>query len=396
MKKAWRSCLSPVLLVAGCAGSPHLAPAPPIPATQVTAAPGAAAAPSSPGYAGHGAETIAPEILQKYRPKSLPPEVARRIQALMDVRAPGIGRLSPDGKAMYFSWSITGIGQTWKIDGPRRFPQQLTAGEDSTALADITPDGRTLIVQRDRKGEENPGLYIQPAAGGPLEMIQHAPRVQTHFEAISSDSRYLYFTANDRKPDAYVVYRYDLAKKEKQVVFDQDGLWHVADLRDDGRLLLRKETGSLTAEYYEWDQAKQAIFPLLGVGEKEEYDARYGTRDGELVVLTNKLGEFRRLYDWRGGKLAPLGDDVKFDVDGFDVDRKRARILYAINENGFTRPHALDAKTLKPIRLPPLPEADHIVFGVTTPDARFTTIGVDDGRHPMQGWTKPLRGSLVT
>ena len=356
-------------------------PTPPV----LTSAPSPSA--SAPAYRGHGAETVAPALLEKYRPGPLPPELARHIQSMMDVRAPGIGRLSPDGTSMYFSWTITGISQIWRIDGPRRFPQQITGGDDNTSLAAITADGRTLIVQRDRKGEENPGLYVQPAAGGPLETIQHVRGVQTHFEILSSDSRTVYFTSNDRKADAYVVYRYDLAKKQKEVAFDlHEGLWHVSDVRDDGRLLLRKETGSLTAEYYEWDSAKHALTPLLGVGENEEYDARYGPREGELVVLTNKLGEFRRLYDWVNGTLTPIGQDLKFDVDGFDVDRKRTRIVYTVNENGFTRPHALDAKTLRPIRFPGFPDADHVVFGPTTPDAKYTTLGVDDGRHPMQGY----------
>ena len=251
-------------------------------------------------------------------------------------------------------------------------------------------------MQRDRKGEENPGLYLQPAAGGPLEVIQHDQGVQVHFEAVSSDSKLVYFTANDRKADSYVVYRWDVAKKTKDVAFDQEeGLWHVSDVKDDGRLLLRKETGSLTAEYSEYDPAKKALTPLLGQGEKEEYEARYGAREGSLVVLTNKLGDFRRLYSLSGGpggKLEPLGDDVKADVDTFDVDRKRRRILYTTNEGGFGRPHALDARTLKPIKLPALPEADRVTFGATTPDARYTTVGIDDGRHPMQGyvidWTR--------
>jgi Tol biopolymer transport system component len=163
------------------------------------------------GYTGLGAASLAPEILEKYRPKPLPPELSSRIQSLMDVRAPGIGRVSPDGKALYFTWSITGISQIWKIDGPKRFPRQLTGGEDSTQLAATTPDGSKLVVQRDRKGEENPGLYLQSPDGGPLELIQHIHGVQTHFEAVSSDSKYVYFTSNDKKPDAYVVYRWDIA-----------------------------------------------------------------------------------------------------------------------------------------------------------------------------------------
>jgi len=375
---------------AACGGAPVAPTLPPSTSAMPDAAlaePAAAVRPAGSAYHGHGAETVDRALLEKFRPRPLAPELARRIQSLMDVRAPGIGRLSPDGRSMYFSWTITGINQIWRIDGPRHFPQQMTGGDDSTGLAAITPDGRTLIVQRDRKGEENPGLYVQSAAGGPLEGIQHVPGVQTHFEAVSSDSRQVYFTSNDRKPDAYVVYRYDLTTRKKQVAFEkQEGLWHVSDIRDDGRLLLRKETGSLTAEYYEWDEAKQALTPLLGIGESEEYDARFGAREGELVVLTNKLGEYRRLYDWTGGTLRPIGEDLKFDVEGFDIDKKRTRILYAVNENGFTRPRALDAKTLRPIKLPALPDADHVFFGPTTPDARFTTVGVDDGRRPMQGY----------
>ena len=78
---------------------------------------------------------------------------------------------------------------------------------------------------------------------------------------------------------------------------------------------------------------------------------------------------------------------TSFDVDAFDVDRRRTRIVYTTNEGGFTRPHALDARTLRPIALPPLPPAvDHVAFGPTTPDGRFTTLGIDDGRHPTQGY----------
>jgi dipeptidyl aminopeptidase/acylaminoacyl peptidase len=384
------AALAPLALACGAAATP--APIPPVTTAMPPSpdAPGVTAAPSEATprtYSGHGADSIAPELLAKYHPRPLSPDVASHVEALMDVRAPGIGELSPDGKALYFSWTITGISQIWKADGPRRFPQQITGGEDNTSLAAITPDGKWLVLQRDRKGEENPGLYLQPAAGGPLEVVQHVRGVQTTYEGVSSDSRTVYFTANDKKPDAYVVYRWDIGKKEKQAVFEEPaGLWHVADVADDGRLLLRKETGSLTAEVWEWDPAKKALSPLLGQDEKEEYQVLYGARRGELVVLTNKLGDFRRLYSYWEGKLVPIGDDVKFDVAGFDLDRKRTRIAYTTNENGFTRPHALDARTYKPVRLPVFPDADHVVFGRTTPDGRFTTVGVDDGRHPMQGY----------
>jgi dipeptidyl aminopeptidase/acylaminoacyl peptidase len=217
--------------------------------------------------------------------------------------------------------------------------------------------------------------------------VQHLPKVQTLFEQVSPDSKYVYFTSNDKKPDSYVVYRWDIAKSEREVVLDRDGLWHVSDMRPDGRLLLRKETGSLSAEYYEWDPAQNQLSPLFGQDEKDEYEARYGAKNGEILVLTNKAGEFRRLYSWSGpGQHTALGEDVKSDVSSFAIDEKRTHIVYTLNEGGYHRPHAMDARTYKPAPLPKLPEADQVVFGSTTPDGRFITLAVDDGRHPMKGY----------
>ncbi len=337
-------------------------------------------------YSGHGADSIPPEVLAKYPPRALPPDVSRHVSAMLDVAGPGIGSVSPDGKSLYFTWRVTGVSQVWKLDGPRHFPAELTGGEDVTTLAAITPDGKHLLIQRDRKGEENPGLYLQDSNGGPLVEIQHKAKVQTHLEAISPDSRYVYFSANDVQPNAYAIYRYDVDAKKRELVFDDAGLWHVSDIRADGHLLVRKETGSLSAEIWQWDPGKKKLEPIIGQQEKEEYSAQYGAKEGEILLQTNKLGDFRRLYSRVDGKLTPITPDIHFDVSDYSIDEKRTRILYTTNESGFTRPHAIDAKTYKPLALPSFGDVDHVHFGATTPDARFTTVGVDDGRHPLQAY----------
>jgi len=390
MNRAVRLIWLAVPVLAACRPAAHVqappktsASAPPEPAHPAAPPVAAVATP----YAGHGVESVSPDQLEKFRPGLVPPDVRRRVEALIDIRAPGLGRLSPDGKAMYFAWSVTGTSQVWKLDGARSFPQQLTAGEDSTSIAAVTPDGSFLVVQRDRRGEENPGLYLQPTAGGALVLLQHLPKVQTLFERVSPDSKYVYFTSNDRKQDAYTIYRWDIAKGEREVVLEKDGLWHVSDMRPDGRLLLRKETGSRTAEYYEWDPSQNRISPLFGQGENEEYEARYGAKNDEVVILTNRPGEFRRLYSWTGpGQHTALGEETKSDVSSFSIDEKRSRIVYTLNEGGYHRPRVIDARTLKPLAMPKLPEADQVAFGDSTPDGRFVTLGIDDGRHPMRGY----------
>ena len=339
---------------------------------------------------------VTPEIAAKYAPSPLPPDVRRRVQSMLDVRSPGAGAVTLDGTRMFFTWSVTGSAQVWRLDGPQRFPVQLTGGEDVTTLDDVMPDGRHIVVSRDRGGEENPGLYLQSAEGGPLEVIAQKDKVQTFLSFVSEDGGSIYYRANDRKPDAYAIYRYDVANKQPELVFDQDGLWDVADHRPDGRLLLAKETGNASRQFYEFDPRTKALAPLLGQNESEDHEAAFARESGELIVLTPKLSNFRRLYRYRNGEFLPISPEMSHDVSAFSIDEGRRRILYSVNEGGYTRLRAMDAATFTELPLPPLPPADHVRFGSTTSNSRYTTITVDTGLAPSSSYVLDWTSGRLT
>jgi protease II len=388
-RSAWSLVLSAML--ASCAGDrlpraparpPEVAAQPPLLAPSASAA--SSAAPATSGYSGHGADSVSQEVIAKFAAPPLPSDLTRKIQSMLDIRAPGGGMVSPDGKHLFFSWSVTGIAQVWRIDGPQHFPVQMTGGEDPTTLAGVSPDGKFLVVSRDRKGEENPGLYLQPALGGPLVLIQHAPKVQTSLQFVSDDSKSIFYRANDRKPDSYALYRWDVATQKKELLFDKEGIWAIDDHRPDGKLLLVKENGSAQEEYFELEPGG-SLTPLFGQGEKEEYTARYAADAGEILVMTPKLGDYRRLYRFSRtkGTFSPVSPDIKFDLtENFVVDYPRTRVFYHLNENGFTRLHALDARTYKEIKLPTLAPADHEFILTTTRSGKYAVIGLDTGKAP--------------
>jgi len=348
-------------------------------------------------YQGHGVESVDPEVLAGFAPKPLPADVASRIQSMLDVRAPGNGMPTPDGSRLFFGWSVTGTPQVWRLDGPNRFPVQMTGGQDRTSVAGITPDGQTVIVQRDFKGEEDPGLYLLPANGGPLTVVQHIKGARTSFNFVSRDGQWIYFTSNDQRPDSYAVYRWNTRTREKEALVTEPGLWSIADHRDDGRLLVVRFTGSLSREYSEWDPVTRKLTPLLGQGEAIEYSAGYGAAEGQLLVLTPKLGNLRRLYVLEKGKLRPITPELDWDVSGFDIDEARTRILYTVNEAGYTRLAGLDARSFEPIALPGLPEgADHVYSGSTTADGRYTVFGVETARAPRTSYVHDWRTGALT
>jgi dipeptidyl aminopeptidase/acylaminoacyl peptidase len=395
-----------LVMVASCGSAPPvIAPPPPAESAQhppasapsASAATSAAAAPST--YSGLGPESVSPETIAKFAAPPLPSDLTRHIQSMLDIRAPGGGMVSPDGKQLFFTWSVTGIAQVWRIDGPQRFPVQMTGGEDPTTLAGVAPDGKFLIVSRDRKGEENPGLYLQPVSGGPLVLIQHTPKVQTSLQFISDDSKSVYFRANDKKPDSYALYRWDVATQKREVVFDKDGIWAIDDHRPDGKLLLVKENGSAQEEYFELDPASGSLMPLFGQGEKEEYTARYAADPGEILVMTPKLGDYRRLYRWTRatGKFVPITPDIKFDLtENFTIDYPRQRVFYHVNENGFTRLHAIDARNFREIKLPPIGPGDHELLLTTTRNGKYAVIALDTGKSPAVSYVVEWPGGKAT
>jgi len=88
---------------------------------------GAVANAQDASYSGHGADSVGKEVVAKFAPPPLDSRFTRSIELMLDVRAPGLGIPSPDGKALYFGWGITGSSQVFKLDKPKGFPVPIMA-----------------------------------------------------------------------------------------------------------------------------------------------------------------------------------------------------------------------------------------------------------------------------
>jgi dipeptidyl aminopeptidase/acylaminoacyl peptidase len=374
--------LSVLVGLAACGGASTRPAPPPAPGPVAEAPPPAetpAAAPAS--YTGLGMESVAPELIARHAPAPLDPDVTSRIQAILDLRGSGSGLVTSRGDRIVFTWNVTGTAQVWRQDGPMRFPVQLTGGEDATAVAALSPDDRWAVVSRDRRGEENPGLYLLELEGGPLIEIQHKPKVQTRLAFISDDARHVYFTSNDLDPASYALHRWERASGKRETLFTEPGIWVAADHAGD-RVLLLKLLGNTQREVWELELGSRRLTPLLGQGENEQYEVAYGARPGTLIVRTNKLSDLNRLYEWRAGELAPITPELPHEIADFGIDEARSKIVYEVNEGGYLRAHALDARTFRPLPLPPLREAEHVFVSGLSRDGRFLNLTVNSSTLP--------------
>jgi len=351
----------------------------------------------SDSYSGHGAKSVDAAILAKYAPQPLPPEISRKVNSIIDLRAPGVGMMSGSGEFLFFNWSVTGTSQVWRLDGPRQFPVQMTGGEDESTVVGVSPDGLWIFVERDRNGEENPGLYRQSVYGGPLEIIYQKVETQTMYQGVTKDSRFVFYRANDIKADSYAIYRHNLATQERELIFAGDGDWYVDDL-DDARqkLLLGKSTSNVGSEHWELDLKTRVKNPVIGQGEIEEYVVQFSAHADEYLVATPKLGEFRRLYRLRKGKLEALSPEVKSDLASFNIDSPRKHIVYTINDRGYNRTYALNAMNYQPIRLPKFDSAVQIVPGSMSHDGKRFTVSVESSTAPRTSYVYDWQSGKAT
>ena len=340
--------------------------------------------------------SITKETIRQFKPAALDPEMSRKIQSMLDIRAPGMGMIHPDGKRLFFTWRVTGTSQIWRIDKPEGFPVQMTGGEEATSLMDLTADGKYLVISRDRNGEENPGLYYQGIDGGALEVIQHQSKIQTVFEFTTENSEWIYFRANDIEPDSFAIYRYSLKTKKKELVFSKKGYWAVVDHKSNGnKLLLNLQISSSVNEIYEYDLSSKSLTPLFGKGEGTEYEVVYGPRDAEYFVVTPR-GEYRGLFQYYQGKEKALAPGLKGDVISVGIDIARKHLAYVSNQNAYMKLTVLDAKNLSLKNLPLPKEADHTYSGWMSRDGKEMMVAVESGQSPRTSYSYNFDSGKLT
>lgn len=347
-------------------------------------------------YRGLGKDSVDPERLKKFSPPPLDAKLAGRIRSILEVQSPGLGLTSPGGERVFFTWNVTGVPQIWASDQELRFPTQMTTGADATLIADITPDGRYLVVSRDRNGEENPGLYLLPTRGGSLIEIFQKPGVQTAFQFVNNAGDKIYFTANNLKQDSFAIYLYDIATQQTKLLFSEPGIWSVADVFADNVFLLRKATGALTAEFELWRPATGERQELLGKDENQEYEMTFASAANEFFVLTPKFTGFRRLYKFDRRKFIPVTDEVAKDIDGFFVDRARFHLYVNWNEGGYRRLEVRQISDLQPTTIPGTERFKNFFAARTSRYGRFVSIGEESDNLPRRNYFFDWKNRTLT
>jgi dipeptidyl aminopeptidase/acylaminoacyl peptidase len=145
---------------------------------------------------------------------ALPSQLLSVARAFRPLPAPGGG--------LWFASDMPGFSQTYRIDGPDRFPVRLAPGQDRMLPVAETPFG--LLVRTDRGGDETWQLALLTAGGG-LRAVTHDPKAIHRDRVVSPDGRRVGLSFNPGGQADWVLGVLDLETGEIERWLDRGGNW---------------------------------------------------------------------------------------------------------------------------------------------------------------------------
>ncbi len=270
---------------------------------------------------------------------------------------------SADDKQLLVSSDETGIYNLYALPAAGEGKQALTSSTaDSTFAVSWFPADQRVLFTADRGGNEINHIYVREADGATRDLTP-GDKTKAEFFGWSADKQHFFVTTNERKAEAFDLYRYSAKDYARTLVFRNDAAWQLSDLSPDDRYLaLLKPRTSADSDIYLVDLSAKKREPQL-ISRHEgnvQHNVYSFTRDSkQLVYATDEVGEFNQAwtYDVASGARTPLLR-ADWDISFVAFSESGRYRTWGVNQDGRTVVHILDGQSGKEVELPDLPAGD--------------------------------------
>ena len=290
----------------------------------------------------------------------IPKELVQRLRRYQFARGASFAGWTPDG-GLTVSTRFGNTSQLHVVDMPMGARRQITFFDEPVNGGSWSPTGarKGVAYIRDSGGNENYQLeYLDPAVADPVRLTDGRGRADTG--VWSPDGTKYAFQWTARTGVASDVYIDDpLDRMAPELVFEAPAVgWNAADWSPDGKSLLLIHFVSVNeSTLWTYDLATREKREIEPAKVKAARGGNF-SRDGKGVYFTSDLGsEFRtlRYADLATGKVTPLTDHLKWDVDSLVLSRDGRYLAYVVNEDGASRLGVMDLAQHADLIPPQLP-----------------------------------------
>jgi dipeptidyl aminopeptidase/acylaminoacyl peptidase len=271
------------------------------------------------------------------------------------------GRISPDGKSIAFSWSITGAPQLWIVSVDGGVPRRLTYGNGVTFFR-WTPDGSHLLYGADNDGDERPAYYLI-SSSGTTETIALAATEDgfRSFGDFVRDGGSIAYSSTERNGLDYDIYVNDLNTGKARMVFQGENSLFAKSVSPDGRFLVMTEPRGEDSDNLYLLNLVTNQATTISKPERRANHSRGGlvwaADNSGFYLASNADRNFSALMFYKIGGGFELVEEGSSSVRNISLCGHEDRYLvWTMNDGGYSRLFARDRKLDALLKSPALAE----------------------------------------
>jgi dipeptidyl aminopeptidase/acylaminoacyl peptidase len=319
--------------------------------------------------------------------------------AYTEARGANFADWRPGSNDMLITTRFGSTVQLHSLRGPGAARTQISFQSEPVPSGSWAPvKGDIILFAKDNGGDEYFQYYRMMPGAQPVMITDGKSRNQG--AAWSRDGEKIAYTSTRRTSkdtDIYIMNPRD-AKSDRMVLARSGGGWSVEDWSDDGKSLLIAEYVSINdSKFYLLDIATGKV---QQVTENSKNLIAYGAgrllKNKAIIAVSDRDSEWRRLVriDPKSGAETPLIKDQKWDVEDFDLDPTESAIVFALNEDGYSKLYMHDLASGTTVALPALPNPGVIVGLKFHPQGGRIAFTLNSAKTPGDIYSLTLGTSL--
>jgi dipeptidyl aminopeptidase/acylaminoacyl peptidase len=308
---------------------------------------------------------------------------------------------SPDGAEVVFTTNFTGRPNLWKVKADGGWPIQLTQSEERQYNAVFSPDGKWIVYQQDKAGNELWDIFAIPSGGGEPINLTNTPAIREESPRWSPDGRAIALNYKPKEGTNYniALLQWDTRKVEKLTQESTPSRsWSSVAWSPDGKTLYanRYDVSFTDSDVYAVDVASGTTTNLTPHQGNVLFFASSLSPEGTtLLVTSNQKGGYQNvaLLDVATKRLSWV-TDTQWEASAGDFSPNRERFTYAINADGRTELYMVDRATHQSRTIDVPPGVNSFAASPTSfsPQSDRLLISHESSVQPADYWVYSLNG----
>ncbi|HUO17314.1 MAG TPA: S9 family peptidase [Verrucomicrobiae bacterium] len=334
-----------------------------------------------------------------------PAATAISIDDLFYTRSISGSAWSPDGEEIAVITNLTGRMNLWKVSSSGGWPIQMAQSDDAQYAPTFSPDGKWIVYQQDKGGNEQYDLYAIPVRGGQSINLTNTPDVRETAARFSPDGKWIVFNAKTSKSPSTNVMVMDWQTHAVRALTnetDPKRYWNRICWSHDGRYVFaaRMENSFADSDVYRIDATTGRSENLTPhSGRVLNSASGLSPNDDRLLISSNDGVEHSRV-----GILHLKTHKVKWlthgewDATPGDWSPDGRVFTYSVNQDSREDVYLVDTASLKASKLRGLEglnslETDPSAF---SPDSKKLLVLHESSRQPADLWLYNLGSNSGT